>query len=168
MNIQITKATPGDARELLDVLKIIGSETDNLTFGPEGHPTSLEDEEKYFASLQFSTSSAFFIVRKEGKIIGSASFRGFERARLRHRAEIGISVLKAEWGQGIGSMLMETLINFAKNTAHVEIISLEVNSENKRAIHLYEKYGFRKIGCYEKFFKIGDRYLDFDLMNLYL
>lgn len=168
MNITITKAQPSDARELLEVLKIIGGETDNLTFGSEGFPATVEEEEAYLASLVGSTSSAMFIVRKDGKLVGSASFRGMERTRLKHRAEIGISLLKEVWGQGIGSMLMETLIDFAKTEAHVEIISLEVNSENTRAIRLYEKYGFEKIGHYKGFFKVDGKYLDFDLMNLYL
>ena len=87
---------------------------------------------------------------------------------MKHRGEFGVSVLKCEWGQGIGSMLLEAIIDFAKNVAHAEIISLEVRSDNERAIKLYEKYGFEKIGCFKGFFKIEGEYVDFDLMNLYL
>ena len=36
MNILITKAMPEDAKEILEYLKKIGGETDNLTFGSEG------------------------------------------------------------------------------------------------------------------------------------
>ena len=36
MNILITKAMPEDAKKLLEYLKKIGGETDNLTFGSEG------------------------------------------------------------------------------------------------------------------------------------
>lgn len=39
MSITITKAIPEDAEELLELLKIIGGETDNLTFGLKGFPS---------------------------------------------------------------------------------------------------------------------------------
>ena len=39
---------------------------------------------------------------------------------------------------------------------------------NARAIHLYEKYGFRKLCTFPHFFKINGEYIDFDLMNLEL
>lgn len=84
---------------------------------------------------------------------------------MSHRAELGISVLKAEWNSGIGSMIMKKLIEYAKNNG-VEIINLEVRSDNARAIHLYEKYGFKHIGTSPSFFKIGDEYVDFELMYL--
>ena len=48
----------------------------------------------------------------------------------------------------------------------IEIIELEVRCDNKRAIHLYEKYGFRRHGTFPAFFKIGDEYIDFELMHL--
>ena len=37
-----------------------------------------------------------------------------------------------------------------------------------RAIRLYEKFGFVRIGHYPGFFKIGGEYFDCELMNLYL
>ncbi len=52
--------------------------------------------------------------------------------------------------------------------AYTEILSLEVRSDNVRAIRLYEKYGFQKIGQFKGFFKINGEYVDFDLMNLEL
>ena len=52
--------------------------------------------------------------------------------------------------------------------AGAEIISLEVRSDNTRAIKLYEKFGFEKISVFKEFFKIKGELVDFDLMNLYL
>lgn len=60
---------------------------------------------------------------------------------------------------------MEALIAYAKENG-VELIYLDVRSDNASAIHLYEKYGFRKTGSYPAYFKIGDAYFDFDLMVL--
>lgn len=168
MNIIITKAMPEDAEELLAYLKKVGGETDNLTFDGEGLPFSVEDEESYLRMLAESTTSVMFVAKKDGKIVGNASFNGMLGERMKHRGEFAVSVLKSEWGQGIGSMLLEAVIDFAKNTAYAEIIALEVRSDNERAVKLYEKYGFEKIGHYKGFFKIDGEYVDFDLMNLYL
>ena len=43
-----------------------------------------------------------------------------------------------------------------------------MRSSNARAIRLYEKYGFRKLCVFPRFFKINGEYIDFDLMNLEL
>ena len=156
-NIIIEKARPEDTAELLRFLKAIGGETDNLTFGAEGLPVPPDEERKLLASLETSETSAMLTAKKSGKIVGNAHFTGMTRERLKHRGTIGISVLKSEWGQGIGTMLMEAVIDFARNTAHAEIISLEVKSDNVRAIKLYERFGFEKIGCFKGFLKINGK-----------
>ena len=168
MDLVIEKARSEDAAELLTLLNIVGGETDNLTFGVEGFPFSVEDEAAFLESLEHSTSSVMFVAKKDGRIVGNASFTGMTRERLKHRGEFGISVSKSEWGHGVGSKLLEAVIDFARNTAHAEIIALEVRQDNVRAIRLYEKYGFEKIGSFPGFFKINGEYIDFDLMNLYL
>lgn len=166
--ITIEKAKVSDAEALLEYLKQIGGETDNLTFGAEGLPCSVEDEEKYIESLENSTSSVMFIAKIDGKIVGDAHFSSSTRERIKHRGEIGISVIKEYWGCGVGSRLMESLIDFAKNTAGCEIIALQVRSDNERAINLYKKYGFEKIGQFKGLLKIDGEYVDCDLMNLYM
>jgi len=168
MDIQIMKAQPEDAAELLEYLKVIGSESDNLTFGPDGLLRTIEEEAEFLASELVSKTSVTLVAKRNGKIIGNARFTGELKERTRHRGDIGISVLKSEWGNGLGSRLMEALLDFAKNTAHIEVITLEVNQTNKRAIALYEKFGFKKTGIFEAFTKIDGKYIDFDMMILYL
>ena len=134
-NIIIEKARPQDTDELLRFLKAVGGETDNLTFGAEGLPVSPDEERKLLASLETSETSAMFTAKKSGKIVGNAHFTGMTRERLKHRGTIGISVLKSEWGQGIGTMLMEAVIDFARNTAHAEIIVCVVFNVFIRCLH---------------------------------
>lgn len=168
VKIKIEKALPKDAEKILEYLKVVGEETDNLSFGAEGMPLSIEAESEYISSLFNSSSSVMFVAKKGDEIVGNARFNGLTRERLKHRGEMGVSVKQSEWSKGIGSKLIDHIIDFAKNTAHAEIISLEVRSDNVRAIKLYQKYGFEKIGSFHGFFKINGKYVDFDLMNLYL
>ena len=168
MDLIIEKAKPADAAEMLAYLKQIGGETDNLTFGSEGLPFTVEQEADYFRSMEQSTSSVMFLAKLDGKIAGTAGFSAPVRERLRHRGEMNISVSKAVWGMGIGSKLMEAVIDFARNTAHAEILFLEVRSDNDRAIRLYEKFGFEKTGVARGVMKINGQLIDCDLMSLYL
>jgi ribosomal protein S18 acetylase RimI-like enzyme len=62
-------------------------------------------------------------------------------------------------------MLMSHLVEYAK-THGIEMVNLEVREDNTAAIHLYEKFGFKKTGSIPAFFKIGNEYVDFDIMSL--
>lgn len=163
----IRYAESKDAEAVLEYLKIVGSETENLLFGAEGVPFTRIQEEKFIAAINASAKSCMILACLNEKIVGVASLQGSERERISHRAEIAVSVMKAHWGSGVGSGLMKELIRFAKSK-NIEIISLEVKSDNDRAIRLYEKLGFSKFGTYKKFFKINGKYYDADYMNLYL
>ena len=160
----IREATPEDAEKIIAYLAQVGGETDYLSFGKEGLPISTEEEEKFIQNINKEEHSVLYVVWKNGEIIGDASLSGFSR-RMSHRAEFGISVVKSEWGQGIGSALLQKCIMYAKEHA-IELINLEVRSDNIRAIHVYEKYGFRKIGTSPAYYKMDGTYYDFDLMVL--
>lgn len=166
MNITITNAAPADAAAVLAYLATVGGETDNLTFGGEGLPFSPEDEAKYIESFCGSHDKIMLSAKDGDRIVSIASLERFSN-RMSHRAELGISVLRDYWGQGIATALISRLIAFAKENS-IEIIELDVRSDNTRAIRLYERFGFRKIGTYPRFFKIGDAYCDFDKMCLAL
>lgn len=162
----IERARAEDAAALLEYLKIIGGETENLSFGPEGVPISVEQERAYLQSQAESTDNAQYLAKVNGEIIGTASLNR-KHNRMRHRAEFGISLKKAWWGCGAASALAEAILAFAKESG-VEQLNLEVRSDNARAIRLYEKLGFRKLCTFPAFFKIDGREIDFDLMNLTL
>lgn len=160
----IREAAPEDAERLIAYLAKAGGETDYLSFGKEGLPVSVEAEEKFIQSMKEEEHSVLYVAWKDGEIVGDASLSGFPR-RMSHRAEFGIAVAKPEWGQGIGSALLKKIIEYAKEHA-IELINLEVRSDNGRAIQMYEKFGFQKIGTSPAYFKINGQYYDFDLMVL--
>ncbi|MDZ7543846.1 GNAT family N-acetyltransferase, partial [Clostridium perfringens] len=47
---------------------------------------------------------------------------------------------------GVGTALMEALLDVADNWLMLIRVELTVFEDNKRAIHLYEKFGFEKEG----------------------
>ena len=166
MAITIERASPADAASLLDFLKQAGTETDNLTFGAEGLPFSVESEMSYLQSIEASHDEIMLVGKDKGKIVANASLSRMPR-RMQHRGDFSVAVLKDYWNQGIGSQLLREIIDFAKEHGYT-IIDLQVRSDNLSAIHVYEKYGFRKIGTHPAFFKITDTDIPFDYMYLEL
>ena len=166
MKITIEKIKPTDAESLLDFLKQAGAETENLTFGGEGLPFTVEAEAAYLAQLEASCDEVMLVAKDGDQIIGNASLNRLPR-RMSHRGDFSIAIAKAYWNKGIGGMLMKEILAFARQNCF-EIIDLQVRSDNAAAIHLYEKFGFRKLVTYPGFFKIDGQPIDFDYMCLRL
>lgn len=83
-------------------------------------------------------------------VIGIASLHVEANPRKRHCGSIGIMVHKDFQGLGVGTMLMEALLDIADNWLKLVRVELTVFADNKRAIHLYEKLGFEKEGVKRK------------------
>jgi RimJ/RimL family protein N-acetyltransferase len=167
MDYDVMLACKEDAKAMLEYLKTIGSETDFLLFDSSGVPMTVEQEENFLDSVNKTEFSKMFLVKDNDLIIGNAYIHSNPRERIKHKAEIAISVLKEYWGKGVGSLLMKTLIDYAKSTGFTETIYLEVVSENVRAIKLYEEHGFVTYGINKKAIKINEKkYYDWNLMRL--
>ena len=167
MNISYRTAVPSDAAQLLEYLKQVGGETDNLTFGADGIPYTVEQEAALLERIASSPRNRFFLALDGEKIVGNAVVDGFGNPRFRHRVTLAITVLRDYWGQGIGTGLMERMLSFAREIG-AEMASLEVRSDNERAKALYRKFGFQSFGTFPRYFKINGQYFDVDCMTLEL
>lgn len=168
INIIYREAETSDAGKFLEYCKRVGTESDNLTFGAEGLPFSISQTADYIRKLSGNPDGAMILAFDEGELVGSGIVSTVSgRPRFAHRRELAITVRKDYWGKGIGSGLMNLLIDFCRKS-DAEVLELQVRSDNERAIGLYKKFGFEKIGTYKNFFKIGDEYFSADFMNLYI
>ena len=168
MNIIYREAEPSDAGKFLEYCKTVGGETDNLTFGAEGIPFSISQEADFIRKYSGNPDSVMLVAFDEGELIGTGAVSVVSgKPRFAHRREIAISVRKDYWGKGIGTGIMNVLMDFARKSG-AEVLELEVRSDNEAAISLYKKFGFEKIGTNEKFFKINGEFFAADYMNLYL
>ncbi len=168
MPIQYRKANKTDAQAVLNYLDHIGSESDNLTFGEEGLGYSLEEEEAVIEKILESDNQVMFLALDKSKVVSVANLSASSRPRMKHFATLGISVLKDYWHQGIASHMMEYIMEFANQNEILEVIRLDVRSDNKHAIHLYEKFGFEKYGVFKEEMKINGEYISTDNMRVLL
>lgn len=158
-----------DAKETLAVCKRTAGETLNL-MRYEDEWTMTEEQEAAFLEKQKNDPKALMLgAFVGGRMAGTAVFQPTHPGdRARHRAGVGISILKAYWNRGIGTALMRVLIEQAKTTA-LEQLELEVVSTNERAIRLYKAYGFEEFARHPHKLKYRDgTYADMILMMLEL
>lgn len=167
MEIEYSEVLPGDAKKVIGYLNAVANQTTNLTFGSEDCKLNEIQEMELIQEINSDFNSIMIAAKDMDQIVGMVSLKGNSKKRLKHHANLGISVLKDYWNLGIGTNLMAAAIGYAVETG-LEIIDLEVVTNNEAAIALYEKFGFEVIGKYNNFLKIDDNYLDVYLMNLYL
>ena len=163
----LRKPTVDYAEKMVNYLNIVGGESDNLLFGKDEFHLSVEQEKEYIKNLS-NTKDAFMVIGViNNEVVSVAQIRKLGRKRIAHNSEIAISVKKDFWGIGVGSAVMEQLIEFAKNN-NILNISLGVKGSNSKAINLYKKFGFEKVGVHKNYFNINGVFDDEILMDLYL
>ena len=102
---------------------------------------------------------------QEDRIVGIIGFLRERRRKGQHKASVwGMYVVPEVRGQGIGRMLMQTLLQRATTIVGLEQIHLGVVTTNVVARHLYLSLGFRVYGVEPRALKQDERYLDEELM----
>ena len=161
----IRKAIMEDSENVISYVKKIVQESDNLTFEKDEFNPTVTAEREFIESINKSTNQCFLIAVLNNKIIGNLSISNIDRARIKHSAELSITVLKDYWNQGVASNLMAEFIQWLKTT-NLTKINLTVKEDNIYAIKLYEKFGFVKEGVITREFFIDGKYYNSIFMGL--
>ena len=104
-------------------------------------------------------NSYYFVAKIDNELVGFAGI-----LKIADEANIMNIVTKIDKRRlGIASKLLENLIQKAKDL-QCSSITLEVNEHNLSAIHLYEKFNFKRIGLRKKYYNNTD---DAILMSLF-
>ncbi|SHI10723.1 putative acetyltransferase [Clostridium collagenovorans DSM 3089] len=97
---------------------------------------------------------------KSELLIGTSSLVIPNNPRLRHSASIMLMVHKDYQNKGVGTKLLETILDIADNWLMLVRIELGVFFDNLPAIHLYEKCGFKREGIKVKAAIRNGEYVD--------
>jgi len=164
----IREAAVEDARALLDYVEGISGESDYLSFGPGEFELSVPEEEEYLRKCRESDNQLYLLGLIGDTVVSALSFSAGRRPRVRHSGEFGLSVRKRYWGLGIGSLMLDTLIDWAKDSGIIRKINLRVRTDHQRAIVLYEGKGFVREGTIRKEMFLDGKYYDHHWMGLEL
>ena len=129
MNVALRLMTMAD---LPDVVEL-----EHAVFGNEAWTT-----EMLVGELEQQPGSRYYLVALEDdRIVGYGGLLGVgEQADV-----VTLAVAASHWGHGIGSTLLEALMDEAARRGCTELF-LEVRTDNVRAQQLYRRYGFTEIG----------------------
>jgi L-phenylalanine/L-methionine N-acetyltransferase len=101
------------------------------------------------------------------KVVGLCGLHLEMSPRMRHSGSVGISVSKDYQGMGVGSKLMEAILDIADNWLMLVRVELSVFTDNEAAMALYKKMGFEIEGR-KKFAVIRNgKYIDEYIMGRY-
>ena len=98
------------------------------------------------------------VAEVDGRMVGQCEVAP-RFGRMSHVGRLGISVKKGCREIGIGQGLMREAERHAGRLG-IEKIMLEVFAINNRAIHVYEKMGYRVVGCVPGEVKYRGEYVD--------
>lgn len=85
-----------------------------------------------------------------GEVVGIAGLTILGR-RQTHIGAIGMGVDEHAQGRGVGTVLLQALLDLADNWYNLRRLQLEVYVDNAIAIRLYEKHGFEIEGTHRAF-----------------
>ncbi|MHC4292292.1 MAG: GNAT family N-acetyltransferase [Planctomycetota bacterium] len=108
---------------------------------------SEEKTKERFLSLYDNPSGLILVTETEdGVIISMSNVECSPKKRTSHVCEVGISILPDYRELGLGTIIMETMIEWAQNNPAIEKLRLGAWASNQRALALYEKMGFVEEG----------------------
>lgn len=162
--VKIRETEVKDAALILDFLVEVNKETKFLSREPHEVNMTLDEEIQYLDKVTKSEHDCMLVVFDENSVVGTIGFHGSGLSRVKHRVSIGMSVLSEFRNLGLGSIMMELIVEKAKEYKKSKI-ELEVRIDNFNAIRLYEKYGFRNEGVRRRGFIVDGNYVDLIMMG---
>ena len=105
-----------DGRAVYENFNATHAETDFLLTYPDENSFSPEQEAQFLEEKTKSTNEIEIIALVDGRVVGTAGIEAVgAKYKVRHRAELGISILREYWGLGLGRALMEACIQCARD-----------------------------------------------------
>ena len=163
--VTVTEADPADAASLLVHARQVARESDFLSAGPGERALTLAAQVAFLRRLR--SGGAGFVLKGMvgGRLVAVLSVVRPTQPRLRHRAEIGLTVRAAHWGRGIGRRMGAVAIALA--AAHgLRKLNLRVRADNRRAVRLYRALGFSREGLSPRALCVRGRFFAEVMMGL--
>ncbi|CUO18650.1 GNAT family N-acetyltransferase [Clostridium perfringens] len=139
MSLKIRDIRIEDYKEISKIRKMPGVMENILSNKDE------EDELIKEKIINRGNNQYWYVAEEDGKVLGLGILMNHGNLRKKHVGVITLMVNSDYQNKGIGSLLMDKLINLSES---LNIIRLElcVFRDNYKAINLYKKFGFKEEG----------------------
>ena len=143
MNVTIKHMTAEDWPQVREIYQD-GIDSENATF-ESSVPTWPQWDEDHLKQCRLLA-----VVEGSGEVSGWAALSAVSgRCVYAGVAEVSIYVSARYWGQGIGRLLLERLIEESEE-AGIWTLQAGIFPENKASIRLHQTCGFREVGRHKK------------------
>jgi len=164
--VVIRQAEVYDAESLLNCIKTYIPTSNYIPKLESEIKLTIDQEKEWINSFILNDNSLLLVAEYEGKVIGNIDLTGNRRKIMEHTAVIGMGLLQ-EWQHiGLGTAILSAIIEWAKNNPILELIWLQVYTENEAGLNLYRKMGFTENGIIQNFFKQDNKYFHNLTMSL--
>jgi putative acetyltransferase len=119
---------------------------------------SVEWRRERFAN--YRPGSRSLVAEVDGRVVGNLGLTPEGSDRRKHVGSIGMAVHDDFQGQGVGTALMEVIIELAERWMGLTRIELSVYTDNAPAIALYKKFGFEIEGTAPRYAFRDGEYVD--------
>ena len=133
----------GDAKEIVDFYNVVGGETTYLSFEKDEYPMNYEQQAADIDSVRESPNCTMLLALVDNRIVGIGTISSTHKVKGRHVGELGIVVTQKYQAYGIGTEIMEKLIDYCRDNGVTTKITLVTRRDNVNAVKLYERLGFR-------------------------
>lgn len=160
LNIIIRYPLFSDAKKMMEYINTLSDERTFIRF--QGDILTLEHENDYLIKQLMNIKnkkSVLLLVFSDKELVGISDIHLLDKIE-KHIGILGITVLRNFRGQGIGKILMETVLKETRNMPDLEIITLGVFANNTLAHNWYKKLGFKEYGTLPKGIKLENGYQD--------
>jgi RimJ/RimL family protein N-acetyltransferase len=154
--VLIREAQPADAAALLTTVKTYLHDSAYIPLQPEEFQVSEEDERSWIESFLVRDNSLLLVAVHKGHLVGNIDVTGSTRRASRHTGVIGMGLLKEWRGNGLGTALLRSVVQWARHNPVLEKLWLQVYGANASGITIYRKAGFVECGVQKDFFKTPD------------
>lgn len=154
-DIVVRRAEPSDAEGIAATFRSRGASLGTLQ---NPYPSVAHWTERL--NRNSPTLTYVLVALVDGEIVGHAGLHGNENPRRFHAWHLGMSVRDDWHGRGVGTRLMEALLDLADNWLGAIRIELTVYSDNQPALKLYRKFGFEMEGTHRAFALRDGQYVD--------
>ena len=144
-----------DAATLINHLKQIVSETEFMLRYPEECNWTEAQERNILSERNADDMRLMLVCEVSGEIAGMCGLSLYPQIKFRHRADLDIGLQRRFWNLGIGTAMLEALIEVSRER---DVLQLELDyiEGNARGRALYEKMGFTEVARHPDAVRLKD------------
>jgi RimJ/RimL family protein N-acetyltransferase len=157
--VDIRAIRESDSEQFLLLGKALDEETQFMMLEPGERTMTVEEQTQRIGNVLSQDNQMIFVVERENQLVGFLGASGGNHRRNHDCVHIVIGIRQDFAGQGIGKELFEALEKWAIDHA-LHRLELTVMSHNERAIHLYQKMGFKIEGTKKDSLLVNGTYVD--------